>query len=375
MTKHRILFVVPSLRRAGAENQVVQLANGLRSDRYEKHLVFYLPEDELRSKIDEDSVTVHVFPRRSKVDSSVMRSIAELIDEAQIDIVHCTLENALLYGGMASFRAGRDPALICALHTTKHVGWKHIVADAIIYRHLLRKCDQVWFMSEIQASIWIQRMKFLGPRAAVVHNGIDSDAFDRRDFVQSGRSIREQYGIPYDARVLCSIAGFRPVKLHAVLLRAIRRLNDTATEKYYLLLAGSGPLEPALRRQVVELGLENEVLFLGEVSDVRPVLAAADCKLLASEAETFSMAMLEAMAMEVPVIATSVGGSGEAIQNGETGFLVAPGDMNDIIARVGDVFSSVEKRLAMGRRARQVVIERFSRLKMIETSTELLDRL
>jgi glycosyltransferase involved in cell wall biosynthesis len=230
-------------------------------------------------------------------------------------------------------------------------------------------------MSEIQASIWIRRMKFLGPRSAIIHNGIDSDAFRRSDFIRSGRELREKYGIPGDARVLCCIAGFRPVKLHAVLLRAMWQLKDAAAGRYYLLLAGSGPLEPVLRRQVSELGLENEVFFLGEVSDVRPVLAAADCKLLVSEAETFSMAMLEAMAMELPVIATSVGGSREAIQNGETGFLVTPGDAGDLVARIRDTFASAEQREAIGRRARKAVVERFSRSRMITTSAELLDRL
>ena len=230
-------------------------------------------------------------------------------------------------------------------------------------------------MSEIQASIWIRRMKFLGSRSAIVHNGIDSDAFSRSDFIQSGHQLREEYGIPGDARVLCCIAGFRPVKLHAVMLRAMRQLKDVGAGRYYLLLAGSGPLEPALRRQVTELSLENAVFFLGEVADVRPVLAAADCKLLVSEAETFSMAMLEAMAMELPVIATSVGGSGEAIQDGETGYLVSPGDADDLVARIRDVFASAEQREAMGRRARKAVVDRFSRSRMIATSSELLDRL
>ena len=168
------------------------------------------------------------------------------------------------------------------------------------------------------------------------------------------------------------VAGFRPEKLHRVLIRSIREFKELINEDCFLLLAGSGPLQSDLESLARELGIVDQLVFLGEVSDVRPVLAASDYKVLASEAETFSMAMLEAMAMEVPVIATRVGGSAEAITDGQTGFLVTPGSVNELVRKFGEVFSDDVERIAMGRRARETVAERFAYSRMISESAAQL---
>jgi glycosyltransferase involved in cell wall biosynthesis len=149
------------------------------------------------------------------------------------------------------------------------------------------------------------------------------------------------------------------------LFRSIRELKELLNENCFLLLAGSGPLESDLKSLARELGIEDQLVFLGELSDVRPVFAASDCKVLASEAETFSMAMLEAMAMEVPVIATRVGGSAEAITEGQTGFLITPGSVNELVARFMEVLGDDMRRKAMGCRARETVAEHFAHSRMI----------
>jgi len=372
MAKRRVLFVVPSLRRAGAENQVVQLVNGLPHDKFEKHLLFYLPDDELQASVDADHVSIHHFIRSRKVDFKVARAIAALIDQEQIEIVHCTLENALLYAVIAKRLASKKPLLICAMHTTRHKSWKQRLANTLLYRHLLKLCSQVWFVSKTQQTLWIKRMPFLENYATVVHNGIDCVEFDPSRFREAGLHLRAEHGIPADARVICCVAGFRPEKLHTVLIRSIRDFKELINEDCFLLLAGSGPLQSDLESLARELRIENLLVFLGDVSDVRPVLAASDCKVLASEAETFSMAMLEAMAMEVPVVATRVGGSAEAITEGETGFLITPGSVAELVEKFVEVFSDDVERIAMGRRARKTVVEHFVHSRMIAESAAQL---
>jgi glycosyltransferase involved in cell wall biosynthesis len=373
MSKRRVLFVVPSLRRAGAENQVVQLVNGLPNDKFEKHLLYYLPDDELQASVDAEHVSIHHFIRSRKVDFKVARAIAALIDRENIEVVHCTLENALLYAVIAKRLASSKPLLICAMHTTRHKGWKQRLANTLLYRHLLKLCGRVWFVSKTQQDLWIRRMPFLENYATVVHNGIDCVEFDPSRFRKAGLQLRAEHGIPAAARVICCVAGFRPEKLHEVLIRSIRDFEELSNEDCFLLLAGSGPLQSDLESLARELGIENRVVFLGEVSDVRLVLAASDCKVLASEAETFSMAMLEAMAMELPVIATRVGGSAEAITEGRTGFLITPGSATELVSKLAELFSDEVQRIAMGRRARETVVEHFAHSRMIaESAAQLL---
>jgi glycosyltransferase involved in cell wall biosynthesis len=372
MPNRRILFIVPSLRRAGAEVQVVQLVNGLATEKFDKFLISYLPDNDLVEQVEANEVTYFHLNRRKKIDFSVAKEIAGVIDEHNIDVIHCTLQNALLYGWWARHLASRSPALICAIHTTRNPSWKHVLADRLIYRRMLMSCDQVWFMCRNQASMWIKRMPFLKERYHVIYNGVDLEKFVSERFVDAGLDLREATGIPANAKVVCAVAGFRPEKLHAVLLRSFRKVARSSREECYLLLAGAGPMEDNLKDLVEELGLAQRVKFLGELSDVRPLLAAANCKALVSEAETFSMAMLEAMAMGVPVLATRVGGSCEAIEDGVSGVLVSPGDVCELAEKMSSLLENQSRLKDMGQQANKTVVERFSYQKMIATSSRLL---
>jgi len=373
MIKQRTLFIVPSLLRAGAENQIVQLVNGLPTENFEKHLLSYLPEEDLLANVDTVSVAYHPVRRQSKIDLSAARKIGRIIDENQIDIVHCTLENALLYGVLGARNSKRSPTFICAIHTTKQISFKHELADTLLYSHLLKKCAQVWFVCQAQASIWIERMPFLRERQRVIHNGIKATDFDPDNFVDAGRQFRKNLSISADSKIICSVAGLRSEKLHDVLLQSFAALGDRIDkDDCYLLLAGSGPMESRLRESAHRLGIESRVMFLGELADVRPLLATADCKVLASKAETFSMAMLEAMAMQVPVISTKVGGAPEAIRDRESGLLISPGDVGELVDGLSLLLSDDARRITMGRAARQSVMKNFTYAAMVEKSRDCL---
>lgn len=372
MTSRRTLFIVPSLRRAGAENQVVQLVNGLPDSVFEKHLLSYQPSDELLVNVERDHVTYHATIRRRKIDLSVARAIGKVIDDNLIDIVHCTLENALLYGVLGARNAVRNPRFICAIHTTLQPSWKNDLAYSLIYKHLLKRCAQVWFMCEFQASHWTERAPFLRQRQRIIYNGIRVEDFVPGEHIDSGIALRKQYGIPDMAKVICSVAGLRREKFHDVLLMSFKELCDTSELDCYLLLAGSGPMEQKLRKTVEQLELQSRVIFLGEVSDVRPLLATSDCKVLASAAETFSMAMLEAMAMQVPVICTRVGGAPEAIRDRESGLLITPGDVAELTNGLSWILTDESRRAQMGVAARRSVTRNFTYSRMVEQSHRCL---
>ena len=125
------------------------------------------------------------------------------------------------------------------------------------------------------------------------------------------------------------------------------------------LIAGGGPLEGELRRQIAEAGLERQVRLLGPRRDTERILAASDCYLSASGGEVFSVAILEAMAAGCPVVATGAGGTAEQVAPGVTGHLAAIGDLDGLAAAVARVLGDREERERMGAAARRVTLERY----------------
>jgi len=371
MSKLRVLFVVPSMKRAGAERQLLDLVNALPPEDFDKHVVTYRANDGLELELDGDNVRIYQLQRSGRFDLALGRKIGAIIDENEIDVVHCTLQNAMLYGLMGRYFAKRMPAVIAAIHTTKNADLKHDLADWLFYRPMLRRCEQVWFVSSTQATAWLQKMPFLRERHRTVHNGISVEHYDPVEARAVGLELRKTIGINQSDRVLCSVAGLRPEKLHSVLIDAVSCVIKDGVD-CQLLLVGTGPTEPDLRRQVDRLNLQDNVYFLGATSDVRPALSASDVMLLVSAAETFSMAMLEAMAMELPVITTLVGGASEAIVDGENGFLVHPNSVAELTASIKTLVTNDQLRNSIGKRARCTVVERFALSIMVQNSAKHL---
>jgi len=371
MARQRVLFIVHGLLRGGAETQLVKLVNSLPAGKFRKYVFSYRLGDDLNEDIDSSEVEVFIHHRKGRLDLGVGREISRIIDEKKIDIVHCTMRNALLYGYLGIRFSKRKPKLVAAVHSTKDHKPLVGLMTLLVYRPLLKRCSQVWFVSTNQADLWIRKMPFLAGKAVTIHNGIDLQEFDPGRFHGEGQALRESLGIRESDRVLCCIAGFRPIKLHSILIDAFSRVTAQGYS-CRLLLAGTGVLEQSLREQVAGLMLEDKVNFLGMLADVRPVLAAADCMLLVSEAETLSMAMLEAMAMEVPVITTSVGGASEAIDDGITGLLVPPREIDQLVDKIKQLLDDDVRRSAIGAAARAVVENDFNVAKMTGDSADSL---
>ena len=360
----RIMFVLPSLIRAGAETQVVNLVNGLASEHFEKHLFTFEQQLDQLSRVDREHVRFHHCPRKHKFDVAPVVQLARLIDQQSIDVVHCSLQIALCMGWLAIRLATRKQQLMLALHTTVNRNARDEWFDKILYQWLMRSCHRILCVCKTQERYWQDKYPFLRGRTAVIYNGVDTDWFDPDKTIGTDVRVREQNGIPHDAFVVCCVAAFRPEKGHHYLLEAFKHFVKTHPNSY-LLLVGNGPLREDIQLLREQIGLRENVLFLGSMNDVRPVLAASDISVLASTAvETFSMAMLESLAMGVPMVATNIGGTGEAVIDGVTGLLVNPGDVDQLSHALSTVTDHAQ-RSAMRRAARQLVITSFSEVRML----------
>jgi glycosyltransferase involved in cell wall biosynthesis len=155
------------------------------------------------------------------------------------------------------------------------------------------------------------------------------------------------------------VSALVPRKCHSVLLDAWPAVRARVPWAR-LLVAGDGPLRARLEQQAAEMGLTESVTFLGQVTDVRDVLAAVDVLVLPSRKEGLGVSILEGMAMGVPVVASAVGGIPDAVRDGVNGFLVPPEDPAAIAVRIADVLGDPALAERLGRAGREIAGAEFT---------------
>jgi glycosyltransferase involved in cell wall biosynthesis len=362
-----LMIVVPSLVRAGAETQAVDLANGLAKRGHHVHMCSFEPQLNQRVRLNE-KVEFHHFRRKSKFDRELVASLARLIDATSVQLIQGVMQYASLYAWRASMKSALQPVVMATIHTTKNVGLKEELQDRLIYRHMLRKLPRILFVCQNQRSHWVQKFAELEQKSEVVYNGVDPVIYQREAHIAQALGLKEHLNIPENALVFSCIAAFRREKGHELLLEAFATLPPEA----HLILAGDGICRPHIEQLVQQAGLTHRIHFLGNVPDVRPVIVASDATVLASTAvETFSMAMLESMALGVPVIAPDIGGLAEAIEHGKTGFLFRVGDTKALSACLIEAARDRTCLAQLGEYAAARVLERFS-LETMVSGTEAI---
>jgi glycosyltransferase involved in cell wall biosynthesis len=205
----------------------------------------------------------------------------------------------------------------------------------------------------------------------MIYNGVDTQHFQPAAWAAAGRARRAECGFTEADRVVGLCAVMRPEKAHGDLLHAMLEA-DRAGVHWKALLIGDGPLRPQIEADIRRLGLENRVFITGYLKDVRADLAACDVASLVSVTETFSIAVLEAMAMGRPMLMSDVGGAREQIEHGRTGWLFPAGDV-DALARCLVEAADAECLARMGATARERAVSDYSIGTMIERYEALID--
>lgn len=184
--------------------------------------------------------------------------------------------------------------------------------------------------------------------------------------IYNGRN-QAKYNLPRNPsakRILITVASLHVYKGHTFLLKALQQVLKEVPETY-LWLVGDGPLMDPLKEEVEQLGLSPYVSFLGFRKDVPELLSYATLFVLPSLREGFPLAIVEASAAGLPVIATDVGGNPEGVINNETGLLVSPGDGEALAEAIIHSLANPEKIKSMGAKAGQLFMETFDTKQMI----------
>lgn len=279
------------------------------------------------------------------------RRLAKFLKQWKADVLHCHLPVAGVVGRIAGRMAG-----VPVVYTEHNKMERYHLLTRRLNVMTWNWQERVIAVSEDVAASIHGHVRSDVP-VDVVLNGVNIDHFnpDHCD----GNAVRQQLGIPAGAPVVSTVAVFRVQKKLDDWLRAAKLVRNTHPKARFLLV-GDGPLCEELKEQAAALGLERAVHFVGLQEDVRPYLAATDVYLMSSVFEGLPVALLEAMAMARPVVATFVGGIPEVIEEGKSGFLVPTGKPELLAQRVADLLSNERLRLEIGASARRTVDERFS---------------
>jgi glycosyltransferase involved in cell wall biosynthesis len=285
------------------------------------------------------------------------------LSEVRPDVIHVQhpLERCLYVQIVRRFEGWTVPLVV-----TAHSLFGEHADDTIreLMAPNLRAADRVIAVSEHVADqavdLGVQRN-----RVRVIRSGVDTERFRPRDRLRA----RERLNVAEATPLVLFVGNLEPRKQVDVLVRAIARVRrHLSLPPVELLVVGSGESAgiedqtARLRQLTADLGLGDSVRFLGRVDESRlqDCYAAADVFALASSSEAQGIVALEAMACGLPVVSTAVGGLLATIADGETGFLVPPGDADSLAERLLELLTDARRRQAMGAAARGAVARNFA---------------
>jgi glycosyltransferase involved in cell wall biosynthesis len=327
----RVLWLTKGLGPGGAERLLVSFAAKADRDRFDLRAAYLLPwKSHLVAELGSRDVPAVCLDGRREVDPRWVRRLRDLVRRERIDLVHVhsPLVAALARPALRALPRQDRPALM----GTEHNVWSsHHPATRWANRLTLPLEDATLAVSdEVRASMPPR----LARRTEVVIHGVDVDAIASRREERGG--ARAELGVSHDWLLVATVANLRTQKDYPTLLQAARLLAD-AGEPVRFVSVGQGPLAGHLEAERDRLGLGERFRFLGYREDPVRVLVAADVFCLSSRFEGLPIAMLEAMAAGLPVVATRVGGVPTVITDGREGRLVPAGDPAALAAAVAEM--------------------------------------
>jgi glycosyltransferase involved in cell wall biosynthesis len=347
----RVALAIESSEPGGAEQLVLVLADLLRASGHEPVVVTQVA-GWLTERAERAGLPVWLAPQKPGLDPGWVIRFAGRLRRARIDLLHSHEFAMNVYGGAA--------ARLIGIPSVATIHGRHWVVDrprrVIAYRALLRLGMEIVAVSHDLAQYLVTGLGVPPGAVRMIHNGIPLDGYDLRPPAAAEReTARSELGLPLRVPLVVAVGALFPVKDHAGLVRAVSGL-----EGVHLAIAGGGGEEAGLRRLAESLCVTDRVHLLGLRDDVPRVLRAADVFALSSRSEGLPLALLEAMAAGLPVVATRVGGVPEAVVDGATGHLVAPGDPAALAAGLARVLRYPEHAADLGRAGARRVEQEFS---------------
>jgi len=350
-------MVLPTLAPGGMEVVVARLTNGLSRRGHRVGVTCLEQEGPLADELRAGGHHVSLVPAPRL--RAILRptSLEAWLRVREPDVVH-------VHSGawLKAARAARMAGVPHVVHTIHGLLDREPWYGPALKRWAARYTDRVVAVSKPLADYLIGSVRLPARMVTVIPNGIDVKTFRP---APPARSLRAALGLDDAALLVGTVGRLTAVKNHADLLSAFA-LIERSIPNASLVIVGDGPLRASLERQVVDLGLEGRVRFLGAARDLASTYRELDLFVLSSMAEGTSMSLLEAMASGVCTLATAVGGTPDVLGSGGFGLLVPPRDPTALARAMHRLLRDPKLRSRLAAAARQRVEEGYNEVTMLD---------
>jgi glycosyltransferase involved in cell wall biosynthesis len=348
-----VVLLITTLEIGGAEMVVAQTAEQLAARGWTVRVVSLLGGGALARRLSDGGISVHDLGMRGKRHGLIaLWRLRGLLRQWRPDLVHSHMFHANLLARLVRLIAP-VPRLLSTAHSIEEGG---SLREAL-YRWTDRLADRTTQVSEAGARRYVERGLVAPHKMAVVRNPVDPQRFRPVPRARTEQRAALQLG---DAFTWLAVGNLEIQKDYPTMLRA---MAECARERrsFFLLIAGRGSQRERIEALAEELEVSGQVRFLGLRDDIPALLNAADGFLMSSAREGTPMALLEATATALPVVATDVGGNGEVVVDGDGGWIVPAGQPRALASAMERMMAlSAEERRRLGESARARVLSLYS---------------
>lgn len=343
-----ITHFVENLNRGGLERVVIELIKTQVHEGHRCQLICLFDPGSLAQELSAVGVDVHACGKRAGLDLRALRRARRFMRMHATEILHTHNPVAHYYAVLAAVGL----PLQRVVNTRHGMGLmsRHTRREQL-YRMALWRTDRIIAVCETARRDAEHQNVLPARKISVVPNGIRIS-----DFPPASASAHERLasmlGVSPQARLIGTIGRLNPVKDHENLIHAFAQVRALIPDAV-LVLIGEGETHADLEHQVDLEGLAAHVHFLGDRNDVAELLPGMDLFVLSSISEGYSMALLEACAAALPIVATDVGGNAEIVRDGVSGQLVPARDTDALAAAIVQLLAEPERAAAMGRAGRE----------------------
>ncbi|MFV1952015.1 MAG: glycosyltransferase family 4 protein [Nitrospinota bacterium] len=353
----KVLHIVEDMEIGGLERVIEGIVLNLDRTRFDAGVLCLTKGGAIAGNIIAKGGDAEIIGIRNYHSPVSIKKVVERLKKKKTSIVHTHGYPAGVLGRVSAIIAG-IPHIYHHVHSTYWgFGWRQCLMENILARYTRKViCCSVAVKGFMTGFAGIREDKVV-----VIYNGVPE-----LDPVRTaGDGFKEMLGIPRDARIIGTVASIVPHKGHKYLIEAFKGIEQQIPGTY-LVIVGNGPLRKEIEELADKYDILKRIRFTGKQSDIYPYLSMMDIFVLPSvEREGLGLALIEAMSMEKPVIATDIGGIPEVVEDGKSGILVRPGDCEGLMKAIISIMNNIQAK-NMGKRGREIYLEKFTISTMIK---------
>ncbi len=337
----KILFYTDTPLIGGAEKHMLLLAKNINPEKYTVTLACssYKQLNEWVNEFKQANIAVIRIKVSHKHDPRALLQLKKLLEKQHYDILHLHVWNpaSCRYAFLAA-----NPKII-KIVATEHDPFALNGIKKILKESYLKKISHTIAVSNANKELLLKLYPKLKGKISTIYNGIDLENFEKTLFhfsTQEKSKIRHQlFKSTNEEFIIITIATLHPRKGLKYLIEAYQQIQPDYPESK-LMIIGEGPEKKRLEKQITKSKLQGKVLLLGQQDNIAKLLKSSDLFILPSIKEAFGLVLLEAMAAQLPIIASDVGGIPEIIQNHKNGELVEPANSKVLAEKMRQLMSN-----------------------------------